>query len=185
MRCTCLWRHYAHTRAVRCSWCTLEWLGYPYDESVIAKAIIGREGIGVASRFLTTKILSVLLVAVVWLQHTRCPRFRRGTFGYGRTTSPTREVEYEYGVFMRMHVSMPKVPKCICYAIHAKKWHEFLFISREQDQKEISSGLRNQLDLWLAQTFWTNFEVHHGTFIWSQLAQIIPYKDHCGMRCLI
>jgi hypothetical protein len=37
----------------------------------------------VASRFLTTKIPSALLVAVVWLQHTRCPRFRRGTFGYG------------------------------------------------------------------------------------------------------
>jgi hypothetical protein len=29
MRCICLWRHYAHARAVWCSWCTLEWLGYP------------------------------------------------------------------------------------------------------------------------------------------------------------
>jgi hypothetical protein len=64
----------------------------------------------VASRFLTTKIPSALLVAVVCLQHTRCPRFRRGTFGYGITTSPTIEAEYDYGVFMRMHISMPKVP---------------------------------------------------------------------------
>jgi hypothetical protein len=88
MRCTCLWRHYAHARAVWCSWCTLEWLGYPYDELVILKAIICREGIWMASRLLTTKISSALLVAVGWLQHTRYPRFRRGTFGYRVTTSP-------------------------------------------------------------------------------------------------
>jgi hypothetical protein len=79
--------------------------------------------IWVASRFLTTKIPSALLVAVVWLQHTRCPRFLRGTFGYGITTSPSREAEYEYGVFMRMHVSIPKLPKCICYVVHAQKQH--------------------------------------------------------------
>jgi hypothetical protein len=77
----------------------------------------------VASHFLTSKIPSVLLVAVVWLQHTRWPRFRRGTFGYGITTSPSREAEYEYGVFMRMHVSIPKLPKCICYVMHAQKQH--------------------------------------------------------------
>jgi hypothetical protein len=77
----------------------------------------------VVSRFLTAKIPSALLVAVVWLQHTRCPRFRRGTFGYGITTSPSREAEYEYGVFMRMHVSIPKLPKCICYVVHAQKQH--------------------------------------------------------------
>jgi hypothetical protein len=56
MWCICLWRHYAHARAVWCSWCTLEWLSYPCDELVISKAIIGREGIRMASRFLTTKI---------------------------------------------------------------------------------------------------------------------------------
>jgi hypothetical protein len=123
MWCTCLWRHYAHARAVWCSWCTLEWLGYPYDELMTARAIKGREKIWVASRFLTTKIPSVLLVAVVWLQHTRYPRFRRGTFGYGITTSPTGGVEYEHGVFMRMHVSIPKLPKCICDAAHAQKQH--------------------------------------------------------------
>jgi hypothetical protein len=115
----------AHARAVWCSWCTLEWPGYPYDELVIARAIKGREGIWVASRFLTTKISSALLVALVRLQHTRCPRFCRGTFGYVVTTSPTREAEYEYGVFMQMYVSMPKLPECICYAVHAPKQHLF------------------------------------------------------------
>jgi hypothetical protein len=44
MRWTSLRRHYAHARAVWCSWCTLEWLGYPYDELVIARSITGREG---------------------------------------------------------------------------------------------------------------------------------------------
>jgi hypothetical protein len=83
----------------------------------------GKEGIWVASRFLTAKIPSALLVAVGWLQHTRYPRFRRGTFGYGITTSPTREVEYEHGVFMRVHVSIPMLPKCICYAVHAQRQH--------------------------------------------------------------
>jgi hypothetical protein len=82
-----------------------------------------RRRIWVASRFLTTKIPSALLVAVVWLQHTRCPRFRRDTFGYGITTSPTREAEYEYGVFMRMHVRIPKLPKCICHVVHAQNQH--------------------------------------------------------------
>jgi hypothetical protein len=90
MRCTYLWRHYAHAHVVWCSWCTLEWLAYPSDELGIAKAILGREGIWMASRFLTTKIPSALLVAVVWLQHTRCPRFRRGTFGYRITLSPIK-----------------------------------------------------------------------------------------------
>jgi hypothetical protein len=156
MRCTCLWRHYAHARAVWCSWCTLEWLGYPYDELVIARAIKGREGIWVASRFLTTKIPSALLVTITWLQHTWCPRFRRGTFGYGIITSPTREVEYEYGVFMRMHVSIPKLPKCICYAMHAKKWQEFLIHKVVSKTKRNSSGLRIRLNPWLAQTFWTS-----------------------------
>jgi hypothetical protein len=42
----------------------------------------------VASRFLITKIPSALLVVVGWLQHTRYPRFRRGTFGYRVATPP-------------------------------------------------------------------------------------------------
>jgi ribosomal protein S27E len=115
----------AHARAVWCSWCMLEWLSYPYDELVIARAIIDRERICVASRFLTTKIPSAPLAAVMWLQHTWCPRFHRGTFGYGITTSQTREVEYEYGVSMRMHVNASQFPKCICHAVHAQKQHLF------------------------------------------------------------
>jgi hypothetical protein len=47
----------------------------------------------VASRFPTIKIPSALLVAVMWLQHTRCLRFRRGTFGYGITASPIERGE--------------------------------------------------------------------------------------------
>jgi hypothetical protein len=39
MWCICLWRHYAHARVVWCSWCTLEWLGYPYDDSAAAHTI--------------------------------------------------------------------------------------------------------------------------------------------------
>jgi hypothetical protein len=42
----------------------------------------------VASRILTTKIPSALLVAIMWLQRTRRPRFRHSTFSYGITTSP-------------------------------------------------------------------------------------------------
>jgi hypothetical protein len=97
----------------------------------------------VSSRFLTAKIPSTLLVAVVWLQHTRCPRFRRGTFGYGITTSPTREVEYEYGVSMRMHVSNPKLPKCIFYVVHAQKQH----FNLNHKVLSISSGLRIRSEL--------------------------------------
>jgi hypothetical protein len=42
----------------------------------------------VTSCYLTPKIPSALLVVVVRLQHTRYPRFRHGTFGYGITLSP-------------------------------------------------------------------------------------------------
>jgi hypothetical protein len=98
MRCICLWRHYAHARAVWCSWCTLEWLGYPYA-LVIPRAIKSRERIYVTSCYLTTKIPSALLVAVGWLQHTRYPRFRRDTFGYGVTTSPIQRGKAEVRSF--------------------------------------------------------------------------------------
>jgi hypothetical protein len=58
---------------------------------MIGNAINSREGEScVTSCYLTTKIPSELLVAVVWLQHTRYPRFRRGTFDYGVTTSPNK-----------------------------------------------------------------------------------------------
>jgi hypothetical protein len=55
---------------------------------VIARAIKSRERIYVTSCYLKTKIPSALLVAVGWLQHTRYPRFRHGTFGYEITLSP-------------------------------------------------------------------------------------------------
>jgi hypothetical protein len=48
------------------------------------------ERICVTSCYLTTKIPSALLVAVVWLQRTRYPRFRRGTFDHEVTTSPNK-----------------------------------------------------------------------------------------------
>jgi hypothetical protein len=83
-----IWRD-AYACAAWSSWCTLEWLGYPYA-LMIGNAINSRGRICVTSCYLTTKIPSALLVAVVWLQHTRYPRFRRGTFDYGVTTSPNK-----------------------------------------------------------------------------------------------
>jgi hypothetical protein len=57
---------------------------------MIARAIEGRERVCVTSCYLTTKVPSAPLVAVGWLQHTRYPRFRRGTFDYGVTTSQNK-----------------------------------------------------------------------------------------------
>jgi hypothetical protein len=125
----------------------LERPGYPYDELVIVRAIIGREGINVVSRILTIKIPSAPLVAVMWLQHTRGPRFRRGTNGYGTSTSPKREIGYEYRVFMRMHISIPKVPNAYAMQCMPESGINFNSKCREQGQKDISSGLRNRLDL--------------------------------------
>jgi hypothetical protein len=84
-----------------------------------------RKRICVMSCYLTTKIPSALLVAVVWLQHTRYPRFCRGTFDYGVTTSPNKRGRVGVWSFMRMHVSVPTLPKCTCYAAHAQKQHFF------------------------------------------------------------
>jgi hypothetical protein len=50
----------AYACAVWCSWCTLEWLGYPCA-LMIGNAINSREGICVTSCYLTTKIPSALL----------------------------------------------------------------------------------------------------------------------------
>jgi hypothetical protein len=117
MWCTCLWRHDAYARAVWCLWCMSAWLSYPQNEIAIESTITSWEGVCVASRILTTKIPSALLVAIMWLQRTWCPRFRHGTFSYGITTSPTQRIEWEILKHsMRMHVSSPKVPKCTCYA---------------------------------------------------------------------
>jgi tRNA U34 5-carboxymethylaminomethyl modifying enzyme MnmG/GidA len=117
------------------SWCTLEWLGYPYA-LIIGNAINSRGRICVKSWYLTTKIPSALLVAVGWLQQTRYPRFRRGTFDYGVTTSPNERGRVRVWRFMRMHVSIPMLPKCTCYATHAQS-HILVQITRfEQDRKE-------------------------------------------------
>jgi hypothetical protein len=65
---------------------------------------------------------------------------------------------------MRMHVSIPMLPKCICYAAHAQKQH---FKSNHKvwaRPKETSSGLMNRLDLWLAQNSWST------DLDWSQLS---------------
>jgi hypothetical protein len=112
-----------------------------------------REEICVMSCYLTTKIPSALLVAVVWLQHTRYPRFRRGTFDYGVTTSPNKRGRVGVRGFMRMHVSIPMLLICICHAAHAQKPHFNLNHKVWARPKRTSSGLRNRLDLWLAQEF--------------------------------
>jgi hypothetical protein len=104
MRCIC-WCGMVlmmHVRMTRLPICVDDWKG---NQS--------RERICVTSCYLTTKIPSTLLVAVVWLQHTRYPRFRRGTFDYGVTTSPNKRGRVEVQSFMWMHVSITMFPKCI------------------------------------------------------------------------
>jgi hypothetical protein len=50
------------------------------------------------------------------------------------------------GVSMRMHVSTPKIPKCICYAMHTKKVTFILIYKVVSKTKKISSGLRDRID---------------------------------------
>jgi hypothetical protein len=77
---------------------------------MIGRAINSGERIYVTSCYLTTKIPSVLLVAVVWLQRTRYPRFRRGTFDYGVTTSPNKRGRVRYGVSCECTLVYPYFP---------------------------------------------------------------------------
>jgi hypothetical protein len=65
---------------------------------------------------------------------------------------------------MRMHVSIPMLPKCICYAAHAQKQPFNLNHKVWARPKETSSGFRNWLDLWLAQNSWST------DLDWSQLS---------------
>jgi hypothetical protein len=123
-----------------------------------------REGICVTNCHLTIKIPSALLVAVVWLQHTQYPRFRRGTFDYGVTTSPNKRGRVGLRSFMRMHVSIPMLPKCICYAAHAQEPHFNLNHKVWARPKGTSSVFRNRLDLWRAQNSWST------DLDWSQLS---------------
>jgi hypothetical protein len=133
---------------------------------MIGDAINSREGICVTRCYLMTKIPSALLVAVVWLQHTRYPRFRRGTFDYGVATSPNKRGRVGIRSFMRMHVSIPMLPKCTCYAAHAQKPHFNLNHKVWARPKRTSSRLRNRLDLGLPQHSWST------DLDWSQLSII-------------
>jgi hypothetical protein len=165
MRCTCLWRHYAHARAVWCSWCTLEWLGYPYDELVIPKAIIGREGIWMASRLLTTKIPSALLVVVGWLQHTRYPRFRRGTLGYGVTTSPIQKGKAKGTKFScECTLVYPCFPNACAMQCMLKS--NILNLKHEVVSKTQKNKFRTEESIgsWLTRNLWST------ELDWSQLA---------------
>jgi hypothetical protein len=133
---------------------------------VIGRAINSRGRICVMSCYLTTKIPSALLVVVGRLQHTRYPRFHRGTFDYGVTTSPNKRGKVRARSFMRMHVSIPMLPKCTCYAAHAQKQHFNLNRKVWARPKRTSSGFRSRLDLGLAQNSWST------DLDWSQLSII-------------
>jgi hypothetical protein len=140
--CTCLWRHDAYANVVWCLWCMLARLGYPPNELVIEVAIVGWEGVCMASRILTTKLRTALPVAIIWLQRIWSPRFRHSTFSYGITASPNiREISMSREVSMRMHVSSPKVSKCTCYANACSRRDIFIYIfifskGYEQDHEE-------------------------------------------------
>jgi hypothetical protein len=138
--CTCLWRHDAYAHVVRCLLCMLARPSYPQNELVMERTITSW-GVCVASRILTTMIPSAHLVAVMWLQHTWCPRFCHGTFGYGTTAPPNiREISMSREVSMRMHVSSPKVPKCTCYANACSRRGIFIYF-----QIVVSKTMGNKL----------------------------------------
>jgi hypothetical protein len=178
MRCICLWRHYAHARAVWCSWCTLEWLGYPCA-LVIARAIKGRERICVTSCYLTTKIPSAPLVVVVRLQHTRYPRFRRGTFGYGITLPPIERgraggTEFSCGCTL----VYPCFPNAYSMQCMLKSNIYFNSPSREQDQRN-----KLRIDESIGSLIDTKFLEHRTWWITTSISN--TDKDHYGKRCLI
>jgi hypothetical protein len=76
----------------------------------------------VASHILTTEIPSAPLVAIMWLQRTRRPGFRHGTFSYGITTSPNtrdrvEDVENTPSVCTLGH---PRFPNARAMQMHAQ-----------------------------------------------------------------
>jgi hypothetical protein len=159
----------AHAHVVWHSWCRLAWLKYPQNELVIERAITGRERVCVANHVLTTKIPSALLVASTWLQHTWCPRFRCGTFGYGTTTSP----------HMRDRIWVWKFP-CECTLVHPRfpnaydmqcilQWHLFLIRKGCEKDKRMAQDWRIGL-IMIGRKFLDEFDTHHRTLIWSQPA---------------
>jgi hypothetical protein len=150
--CTCLWRHDAHAHAIWCSWCMLAWLGYPQNELVIARAINElKRSVCVVSRILTTKIPSAPLGAITWLQHTWCPRFRRGTIGYGITPHQNiREIEYEHWNFSWVCTLVhPMLPHACAMRCVLKSDICFNLEGCEQDQKDQVQDWRSNWS-WLA-----------------------------------
>jgi hypothetical protein len=145
MWCTCLWRHNAYAQVVWCLWCMLAGLGYPQNEIAIGRTITSWVGVCVASRILTTKIPSALLVAIMWLQRTWRPRFRHDTFSYGITTSPNtrdrvEDIENTPCVCTLVH---PRFPNAQAMQMHAQEgtWLLFMF------QKVVSKTTGNKLML--------------------------------------
>jgi hypothetical protein len=112
---------------------------------MIGRAINSGERICVTSCYLTTKIPSALLVAVVWLQHTRYPRFRRGTLDYGVTTSSTKRGRVGYGVSCGCTLVYPCFPNA--YAIQRMlKSNILIQITRfEQDRKRNKFGIEESI----------------------------------------
>jgi hypothetical protein len=125
----------------------------------------GQERIWVASRFLITKIPSVLLVAVGWLQHTRYPRFRCGTFGYGVTISPIHRGKAKGTEFsFERTLVYPCFPNACAIQCMLKSNIFNLKHKVVSKTQRTSSGLSNRLDLWLTRNLWST------ELDWSQLA---------------
>jgi hypothetical protein len=68
-------------------------------------------------------------------------------------------------VSMRMHVSSPKVPKCICYAMHTQKV-TFILIQNvvSKTKKDKFRIERSDYSCW-ARNFLDEFETHSRTLI--------------------
>jgi hypothetical protein len=146
---------------------------------VIARAIKGREGIWMANRSLTTKIHSALLVAVGWLQHTRCPRFRRGTFGYGTTTSPIQRGKAEVRSFhanARWYTQTSQM-HMLCSACSKAT---FILV-----QKVVSKTKKNKLrnEDSIGSLIGTRFSDRGTWLITTSINN--AYEHYCWRRCLI
>jgi hypothetical protein len=95
-----------------------------------------------ASRILTTKIPSALPVAIIWLPRIWRPRFRRSTFGYGTTASPTQERQVWVRKFScECTLVHPRFPNAHAMQLHAQEgtWlFIYIYFSNcgEQDYEE-------------------------------------------------
>jgi hypothetical protein len=75
----------------------------------------------------------------------------------GQQHHQVRDMEYEYGVFLRMHVSVPKVPKCICFAMHAQKATFILVHKVVSKTKEIKFMTEKSIGSWIGTNFLNEF----------------------------